>query len=170
MAVYFYGCVTLDGFLADKDHQLNWLHEIGSVEETSYDEFYRQMDILIFGRRTYDAIKDMPDLDKFYGHTKNYVFSTTQQEDTGLFEFVSGNIENFVSTISKEKNIWIVGGNTLVAPLLDEHLIDTMYLQIAPVLLGEGVPLFTQKENKQRFELQEVTKYGQFAELVLIKI
>ena len=35
MAVYFYGCVTLDGYLATKTHNLDWLYETGSPEETS---------------------------------------------------------------------------------------------------------------------------------------
>lgn len=169
MAIFFYGCTTLDGFLADKNHQIDWLHEIGSVEETSYDEFYSEMDILIMGRRTYDDIKEMPDLEKFYGKTQNYVFTHKSKENTALFEFISTDIVDFVSNIPKEKNIWIVGGNSLIAPLLDKQLIDKIYLQLAPVLLGEGIPLFTQKEGKQLFDLIEVKKYGQFAELVLEK-
>ena len=32
MSVYFYGCVTLDGCLADSRHGLDWLHETGTVE------------------------------------------------------------------------------------------------------------------------------------------
>ena len=41
-----------------------------------------------------------------------------------------------------------------------------MVLQFAPVLLGAGVPLFTQGEALRRFRLEEVRRYGQFAELV----
>ena len=44
-----------------------------------------------------------------------------------------------------------------------------MILQIAPVLLGEGIPLFSQKEGRKRFALKEVKKYGPFAELVYIR-
>ena len=40
MAVYFYGCITLDGYMAAKGHGLDWLYDTGSPEETSYDEFY----------------------------------------------------------------------------------------------------------------------------------
>ena len=39
-----------------------------------------------------------------------------------------------------------------------EHLI----IQVAPVLLGEGV----QREGERRFCLEQVKKYGPFAELV----
>ncbi len=169
MAIYFYGCISLDGFLADKNHNIDWLHEIGSVEETSYDAFYRKMDILIMGRKTYDEIKDMDNLADFYGATKNYVLTHQEIENTNLFEFISEDIVDFLSTIPSDKNIWIVGGNSLIAPLLDNQLIDNMYLQLAPILLGEGIPLFTQKEGKQVFDLIEVKQYGQFAELVLEK-
>ena len=38
MSVFFYGCVTLDGYLADKNHGLDWLHQTGSAEDTGYDD------------------------------------------------------------------------------------------------------------------------------------
>jgi dihydrofolate reductase len=41
------------------------------------------------------------------------------------------------------KNIYVVGGPTLVAGLLDEGLIDELKLLVAPLLLGGGRPLFT---------------------------
>ena len=47
----------------------------------------------------------------------------------------------------------------------DSDLIDILIIQIAPVLLGAGIPLFTQKEALKRFTLMDVKRYGQFAEL-----
>lgn len=57
MAVYFYGCITLDGYLAAKGHGLDWLYDTGSPEETSYDEFYSHMDVTLMGRRTFQEIE-----------------------------------------------------------------------------------------------------------------
>ncbi|MCI8912757.1 MAG: hypothetical protein HFF38_01330 [Lawsonibacter sp.] len=48
-------------------------------------------------------------------------------------------------------------------------MVDWLIIQTAPVLLGEGIPLFTQKENLKRFHLEEVKQYGQFAELIYKK-
>lgn len=48
-------------------------------------------------------------------------------------------------------------------------MVDFLIIQVAPVLLGGGIPLFTQKEARKRFQLKEVKKYGQFAELVYRK-
>ena len=170
MTLFFYACVSLDGYLADKNHGLQWLHQIGSIEETSYAAFYDQMDILLMGKKTYDAIKNVEDLASFYGQTKNIVFTHQKGLTHPLFEFVSADILTFVSQLPKDKNTWIVGGNTLVKPLLDAQQIDKIHLQIAPVLLGAGIPLFTQKEGVQQFTLLETKQYGQFAELVLEKL
>ncbi len=56
MAVFFYGCITLDGYLATKEHGLNWLYDTGSPEETSCDEFYSHMDVVLMGRQTFEEI------------------------------------------------------------------------------------------------------------------
>ena len=34
MSVYFYGCITMDGYLADQNHGLDWLNLTGGVEDT----------------------------------------------------------------------------------------------------------------------------------------
>ena len=57
MAVFFYGCITLDGYLATKEHGLNWLYDTGSPGETSCDEFYSHMDVTLMGRRTFGEIE-----------------------------------------------------------------------------------------------------------------
>ena len=75
MAVYFYGCITMDGYLADSQHRIDWLHQLGSVEDTGYDDFYRQMDITIMGKRTFEEIQDLQDVESFYQATENYVFT-----------------------------------------------------------------------------------------------
>ena len=47
--------------------------------------------------------------------------------------------------------------NTILAPLLERDMVDHLILQVAPVLLGEGIPLFTQKAALKlgSFALQE---------------
>ena len=57
MSVYFYGCVTMDGYLADKAHGLDWLYESGTTEETGYEAFYEKMDITLMGRRTFSEVE-----------------------------------------------------------------------------------------------------------------
>ncbi len=165
MSVFFYGCVTLDGYLADKNHGLDWLHQTSNAEDTGYDAFYQKMDVTIMGKRTYDEIARLEDASSVYPTTENYVFTHSASLSQRGFVPVSGDVVEFVKGLG-EKRIWIVGGNTVLAPLLDADLVDCLIVQVAPVLLGEGIPLFTQKEGQMRFHLDEVRQYGQFAELV----
>lgn len=166
MSVFFYGCVTLDGYLADRDHGLAWLHETGSAEETGYEDFYRKMDAAIMGKRTFEEVARLENAASFYPTTENYVFTHADSLPQKGFIPVSGDVAEFVAGLGPDKNVWVVGGNTILAPLLDRDMVDYLIIQVAPVLLGAGIPLFTQKERLIRFRLDEVKQYGQFAELV----
>lgn len=170
MSVFFYGCITLDGYLADKNHNLDWLFQTGDAEETDYENFYHSMNVTIMGKRTFNEIEKMDNADSIYSTTENYVITHSKSVSVRGFTPVSCDIVEFVKQFEKEKNIWIVGGGTILAPLLDNDMIDNMIIQIAPVLLGKGIPLFSQEESLKRFYLKEVKQYGQFAELIYTKI
>ena len=170
MGVFFYGCVTLDGYLADREHGLDWLHQTGTTEETDYERFYRGMDLTIMGRRTFREIETAEEVGSLYPTTRNYVFTHSGTLPAEGFIPVSGDVAAFVRKVGKGQNIWVVGGSTILAPLLEQDMVDHMILQIAPVLLGDGIPLFAQKEGLKRFELKEVKRNGQFAELIYDKL
>ena len=59
MSVYVYGCVTMDGYLADKEHNLDWLYQSGSVGEKDYEIFYKNMDITFLRKYTYAVINNL---------------------------------------------------------------------------------------------------------------
>ena len=115
MAVYFYGCVTMDGYLADSQHRIDWLHQLGSVEDTGYDDFYRQMDITIMGKRTFEEIQDLQDVESFYQATENYVFTHDRHLPVSNYQPVAGDVVDFVHQIDKGKNVFVIGGNSIVA-------------------------------------------------------
>ena len=166
MAVYFYGCVTMDGYLADSQHRIDWLHQIGSVEDTGYDDFYRQMDVTIMGKRTFEEIQDLQDVESFYQATENYVFTHDRHLPVSNYQPVAGDVVDFVHQIDKGKNVFVIGGNSLVGPLLDADLFDHLIIQIAPLILGKGVPLFTQEEGQRFYQLDSLRQFGPFAELI----
>ncbi len=164
MAFYFYGCVSLDGYLATKEHDLSWLYDTGTTADTGYEAFYEQMDMTMMGRRTFDEIAKQTKPCEVYPTTDNVVF-THQSLDCEGFRAGCADPVTFVKAQDGQKNIWVVGGNTILAPLLDAGLVDVLIIQVAPVLLGEGIPLFAQKEALHRFRLERVQQYGPFAEL-----
>ncbi len=165
MAVFFYGCVSLDGYLATSDHGLDWLYETGSPEETTCDEFYARMDVTLMGRRTFAEVAKLEDPASAYPTTKNFVFTHGELDCPG-FIAVAEDPVTFVEKLEPDRNIWVVGGNTIMKPLLEHDMVDHLIVQVAPVLLGAGIPLFAQAEALHRFKLEAVNRYDQFAGLV----
>jgi len=47
-------------------------------------------------------------------------------------------------------------------------LVDELFLQIVPVMIGRGIPLFSPADLESRFSLQEVHQYKQIAEMHFI--
>ena len=164
MAFYFYGCMSMDGYLATKMHDLTWLYESGDAADTDCETFYRQMDMALMGRRTFDKIAKQTKPCEAYPTTDNVVFTHQSLDCEGL-RAVCADPVTFVKAQDGQKNIWVVGGNTILAPLLDAGLVDVLIIQVAPVLLGEGIPLFAQKEALHLFRLERVQQYDPFAEL-----
>ena len=63
----------------------------------------------------------------------------------------------------------MVGGGTLLRPLIEHQLIDEWYIQIAPVLLGNGIRLFQEGKYEERLKLTDSQRFGEFIELHYIK-
>ncbi len=46
MNTQYYTASSLDGFIATEDHSLDWLFQLGDVNQTSYPEFIQQVGAL----------------------------------------------------------------------------------------------------------------------------
>ncbi len=159
MSVFFYGCITLDGFLADKNHNLDWLYQTGDAEETEYESFYNRMDVTIMGKRTFNEIEKLDNIDSIYPTTENYVITHAESLSSREFIPVSCDVVEFVKQIETDKNIWIVGGNTIVAPLLDNDMIDNMIIQIAPCYWEKESVVYPERRIKAvSFERSETIR------------
>jgi hypothetical protein len=54
MKTQYYTATSLDGFIATLDDSLDWLFQLGDVEETSYPRFIRDVGALAMGSATYE--------------------------------------------------------------------------------------------------------------------
>ena len=75
---------------------------------------------------------------------KNYVFSHCPPDSpTPGVEFVNQPIGAFAQRLRAEsgKDIWMMGGDGLVASFLDEGEIDEFSIHVIPIFIGEGIPL-----------------------------
>ena len=64
------------------------------------------------------------------------------------------------------KDIWICGGSSIIQPLVRENLIDEYRVSIIPTILGDGIPLFGDRETELQLRLNKTMMYNGIAELV----
>ena len=163
----FYGAMSLDGYLADKEDGLNWLYHHEGGELVPYDVFYQAIDYTMMGRRTYEVVQRDAQLEILYPEKENFVFSHTDLDVDDNLQVVNEDPITFIQNLPSEKTIWVVGGGALLQPVIEAGLIEEWWIQIVPILLGEGVPLFLPQINQQKLKLIETEQFGQFAQLHL---
>ncbi len=136
----FIAC-SFDGFIARNDGSVDWLF---TDNDYGYTEFYNSIDALIMGRKTYEQVLSFGEWP--YKGKRSYVF-TSQKFETELrnVEFVSGDPSGVLRDIFHENahDIWLVGGAELISAFLSKGLIDEYIVSIHPILLGQGIPLFS---------------------------
>lgn len=157
---------SLDNYIARKDGGFDWLHWSKEVAEISA-KFMKTVDALLIGRKTFEVM--LASGQTSYPGAKNYVFSRSKKKREALkkklaakkkpnrnVEIVAEDAANFVSELKKRKGKGIVvfGGGELAKSLFEADLIDEVVLNIHPVLLGSGIPLF--HEMKQQIDLELV--------------
>ncbi|WP_338211415.1 dihydrofolate reductase family protein [Lactiplantibacillus paraxiangfangensis] len=168
--VQFYGAISIDGYLATKDNRLDWLFQTSGADEAPTKTFMQQVDTAIMGRHTYEYTMEQTTdqlINPFNPDTQSIVMTSAPHPGDDHTQFTNAAVTELVQGLRQKagQNIWIVGGAGILMPLLEANLIDEMFIQIAPVILGSGIPLFTTINHQQRFELVATNQYGQLAEV-----
>lgn len=164
MTVKLFIAQTLDGYIADKQDNLDWLMTVQGKGDNGISAFLSSIDIILMGSRTYQWLLDQKLETWPYEGKMTYVFSEKNWEDKDNIKFVHPmQLTDFVHGLQGE--IWLIGGGKLIKTFLEADLIDEYRVTTAPVLLGEGIPLFPQGDYAADLEFQGSTIYGQFVEL-----
>ena len=163
--VVFIG-ISLDGFIAKENDDLQWLEETEGEGDNGYTDMYQTIDTVIMGKRTYDYI--IEHIDTFpYSDKKCYVFSKSQTGKDEHVEFVQGDVVAFTKKLKEQPGakIWMVGGADILDAFLQEQLVDEWIITITPHLLGSGIPLFKQPRPIENLKLLETKRYGQMVQM-----
>ena len=153
--VTFGGANSLDNFIARKDDAVDWLLWTKEVAEIM-ESFWKTIDTVVMGRRTYEVAAQSGT--GAYPGVKNYVFSRTLNKPSNKsLTFVSEDAADFVRRLKSEegKGICVMGGGLLAKSLFEADLIDEVGVNIHPVLLGSGIPLFHEIPRQINLELSE---------------
>ena len=152
MATQYYTASSLDGFIATADDSLDWLFQLGNVNDTGYPDFIRDVGALAMGSATYQwmlrhVIKSGSSSPGTWPYQQPcWVFSNRELSavDSADIRFVRGDVRPVheeMQAAAAAKNIWLVGGGDLVGQFFDAGLLDEVIVQVCSVTLGAGKPL-----------------------------
>jgi dihydrofolate reductase len=138
--------VSLDGFIAGPNDELDWLpgHGQGDAEDT-FTPFFAEIGAMLMGRRTFDVVSGFGG--KWpYGETPVLV-ATSRPLETGQSSVrrVHGPIGDMIEEarrVAGDRDVYIDGG-ALFRSALEVGLVDEITLTIVPIVLGAGIPLFS---------------------------
>jgi dihydrofolate reductase len=142
MAVQFvvFIAVSLDGFIARPDGSLDWLDPFHG-QEHGYTAFFDAVDALVIGRGTYDTVVAFPEWP--YGAKRLIVCTSRAADPRHGEELWSGSPRALAERLEREgvRRVYIDGG-ALIQSFLREGMVDELTINIIPLILGSGRPLF----------------------------
>jgi len=150
---------SLDGYIATRDGSLAWLEEAArSDEDYGYASFLGSVDALAMGRGTYDHIADLDPL-PFDGRPL-FVFTHHPPEPRDGVTFWQ---ESPRSALARWNTMGLgrvyVDGGALISDFLAQGLIDDLVLTKAPIILGDGLPLFHRMPVSAQLRLENVQSW-----------
>jgi len=163
--------VSLDGFASGINGQMDWIHVDDEIFDYGAERIYAT-DTALYGRKTYqlmesywptaadqaNATRHDIEHSKWYKHVKKIVLSKTMKEENLInTQIISNNLVDEINRLkqSTEKEILLFGSPTAGHSLMSENLIDDYWLNVNPVLLGNGIPVF--KDIKTKTDMSLVT-------------
>lgn len=166
--------ISLDGFVAGPHGEMNWI----KVDEEIFDyvgQRIQEGDTALYGRVTYQMMEnywptagDKPkaskhdkEHSKWYKNVRKVVLSKTMQE-AGLTntQVIGDHLSDRINEIKQQagEDILVFGSPTATHSLIQQNLIDGYWLFVNPIILGQGIPLFTDIKNKIKLKLLPTTR------------
>jgi dihydrofolate reductase len=153
---------SADGYIARSDGDLEWLTSRPAPKGFyGMSAFMKSVDTKVLGRKTYEESLRLGA--KFDSKDRTIVFSRHPRpaDAPSGVEFVNDAIGPFVSRLRDQpgKDIWLMGGGEIIASFLDEQAIDEFVISVAPVFIGDGIPLIARRPRHVPLELESVERF-----------
>ncbi len=161
--------ISLDGFVAGPNGEMNWI----KVDQELFDFVGKRIsagDTALYGRVTYQMMEsywptagDKPGASKhdiehsrWYSNVHKVVLSKTLKgSELPNTTIISDNLSEKINEIKQQpgEDILLFGSPTATHALMQQNLIDGYWLFVNPIILGQGIPLFTDIKDKIKLKL-----------------
>lgn len=149
MKVSVYIAASVDGYIAQKNGDVSWLHDARYAiagEDFGYAAFMNDVDCIVMGRNTYEKVLEF-DPWPFAGKRVVVLSSTLRSIDQSGAELSTESPAVLLQKLAAEgiKKVYLDGGKTIQSFLRD-GLVNEITITRIPILLGSGLPLFGQMD------------------------
>ena len=168
--------ISLDGFIAGPNGEMNWI-KIDDDIFRHVEKRITQTDTALYGRNTFEMMEgywptaaDKPnpskhDIEhsKWYKDARKVVLSKTlKAADFSNTEIISENLEEKILRLkhSGENEILVFGSPSATHTLQQLDLIDGYWLFVNPIILGRGIPLFSDIRENTRLHLESTSTFN----------
>ena len=157
MSNIVYIATSLDGYIARKDGNLDWLMEIPNPDNSDYgfQSFINGIDGILMGRITFETIvgfNQWPYTKPVFILSNKLVSLPDGYQERA--KIVNGEIKDILRSLRRKgiENLYIDGGKTIQS-FLKQDLIDELIITRVPIILGSGFPLFVDMDIEIKFKL-----------------
>jgi dihydrofolate reductase len=167
--------VSLDGFVAGPNGEMNWI----KIDDEMFEDvgkLTQHADTALYGRITFQMMEsywptaaETPNPSKhtiehsrWANESIKIVFSKTLTSTNWQHTvFISDDIPQQMEAFKKQpgKNALLIGSPGVSQVFIQHNLIDEYWLNVNPVILGEGIPLFADKSKQIDLELISQREY-----------
>jgi dihydrofolate reductase len=161
---------SLDGFIARRDGQVDWLETADefadgeTLDPEFVESFLKTIDCYVMGSRTYETALNFEakGFGWSYGDKPTFVLTSRDLPRTrDSVNFHSGDLAQFVNGHLRPtfRSIWFVGGGAVSGECLRMGLADEVRYSILPILIGDGIPFFDKLDRDIALHLTEIKAY-----------
>ena len=155
--VRFSVAVSLDGYIAGPGGEMDWL--VWSDDAAALARAHWQgFDTVLLGRKTYEVAARSGQAGGDPGGIRSFIFSRSLTESPSPHaRLVADDAVGFVRALKAEagQDILLMGGGDLAGSLIAGGVVDEIGLNVHPVVLGGGAPLFPASVDRLELALRE---------------
>lgn len=139
---------SIDGFIAGINNELDWLNIVPNPnnDDMGFIDFMNSIDAIVMGKTTYQTVCAFDGEWPYNKHVFVLSDSISSIPDIhqGKVTLLKGNEIDIINEIHQKGfyNLYIDGGKT-IQNFLRKNLIDEITITTIPILLGDGIKLFT---------------------------
>lgn len=150
-----YIAASADGYIADAEGRIDWLFAY-DARQYGYDDFVASVGTIVMGRTTYDEVLRQGAW-PYPGKTAHVLTRRPLPEPpAGASVRAYADIDRLIAAVRAPggPDVWIAGGGQTIRALLDRGAVDRLDIFVIPILLGDGIPLFTRPGRRHPLTLE----------------